>query len=298
MNGMIKTVKPYFLSLQEQICEGVEALNSGNEVFSKEVIENAGRGFSIPRILAGGGHIEKAAVNFTHSTGDNLPVAATERRPEMTASPFEAASVSVIIHPRNPFVPTTHMNLRFFCVGRQTVEWYFGGGFDLTPHYGFDEDAVAWHENAARAAGKYYKKMKDDCDAYFFLPHREEHRGIGGLFFDDFALENFQDTFRFVKKVGDVFFPAYRDIFKRRNVTPFSERHRAFQLHRRARYAEFNLLIDRGTRYGLETKRRVESVLASMPPMASWIYNYQADEGSQESQLINRYLQPKDWLDT
>jgi coproporphyrinogen III oxidase len=253
-----------------------------------------------PRVLEDGGHLEKAAVQFTHSVGQSLPPAATERNPHLAGKGFQAAAISLIVHPRNPFVPTTHMNLRFFMVEADTPVWYFGGGFDLTPYYGFEEDCVHWHQQAKAACDPFgeniYAELKAACDDYFYLSHRQEPRGVGGIFFDDWDRDGFAASFAFVKSVGDHFLPAYRPIVERRKATPYSDAQRDFQLYRRGRYAEFNLAIDRGTRYGLQSGRRVESVLASLPPLAAWRYNYQVDPGSPEEALYTRFLRPRNWL--
>lgn len=294
---MAEQVKDYFLALQRALCNDIQDLD-GNAIFSEDIIPGYKNSFSKPRVLSNGANIEKAAVNFTYSIGENLPPAASERRPSQAGKPFQALSISLIIHPRNPFVPTTHMNLRFFSIEQDRPEWYFGGGYDLTPFYGFVEDAVSWHENAQSVTGAHYPQMKKDCDDYFFLPHRDEQRGIGGIFFDDFALEDFDETFQFVKNVGDSFFPAYKTIFERRVATPFEPKHREFQLYRRSRYAEFNLIVDRGTRYGLQSGRRIESVLSSMPPLVAWKYQNEAQAGSREHTLTDYYLKPRNWLES
>jgi coproporphyrinogen III oxidase len=232
-------------------------------------------------VLEDGPVIEKAAVNFTHARGDRLPSAATERRPELAGAAFQAVSLSLIVHPRNPYAPTSHANLRLFSAEPPSgnAVWWFGGGFDLTPYYGFDEDAVHWHQVARDACrplgGDAYARLKRACDEYFFLPHRREPRGIGGLFFDDLAEGGYERCFEFVRSVGDHYLGAYRPILARRKETPYGERERDFQLYRRGRYVEFNLVYDRGTRYGLQSGRRIESVLASLPPAVHWRYDWQ-----------------------
>ena len=295
------------MALQEELCTALEALD-GAGVFSREDLPEAAGGFARPRVLAQGRTIEKAAVQFTHGVGQSLPPAATERNPQFAGRGFQAASISAIVHPRNPYTPTTHMNLRFFLIdggeaasGRSAAAereptWYFGGGFDLTPYYGFVADCVHWHRLARRAAGAHYEAFKAACDDYFYLPHRDECRGIGGLFFDDWNQGGFDASLTLVKAVGDAFLPAYRPIFERRVQTPYGNRERFWQLYRRGRYAEFNLAIDRGTRYGLQSARRVESVLASLPPLAAWSYNYTPAEGTVEAELMAYIKTPRNWL--
>jgi coproporphyrinogen III oxidase len=295
-------VRDYFAELQRRICEALEA-EDGEARFRIEEIAADNGGLSRPRVLADGPLIEKAAVQFTHSIGDRLPPAATERNPHLSGRGFQAAAISLIVHPRSPMVPTTHMNLRFFLVDGEAGEpgtWYFGGGFDLTPCYGHDEDAVHWHRQCREACAPFgddlHPRLKAWCDEYFYLPHRGEHRGIGGLFFDDWTEGGFEQAFAFVRSVGDHFLPAYLPIVQRRRDTPYGERERDFQLYRRGRYAEFNLAIDRGTRYSLQSGRRVESVLASLPPLVAWKYDWQPEPGSPEEELRERFLQPRDWL--
>ena len=292
---MISDVVDYFQTLQQQICSELERVD-GLAEFSLEVIEPPNGGMSRPRVLADGQHIEKAAVQFTHSIGPTLPPAATERNPHLAGLPFQATAISLIVHPRNPFVPITHMNLRFFIVEADTPFWYFGGGYDLTPCYPIKDDVVSWHETARRAVGEHYSKFKAACDEYFYLPHRQETRGVGGIFFDDWSEGGFDTSFDLVKSVGDSFLPAYLPILSKRKDEEFAEAQREFQLYRRGRYAEFNLAIDRGTKYGLQSGRRVESVLASLPPLAKWVYNYQAEPNSPEAELTEYYLKPQDWL--
>lgn len=293
-NTMIEPVVAYFKALQQRICQSLEAIDTQG-TFSLEQIQPPNGGLSQPRVLADGKHIEKAAVQFTHSMGAALPPAATERNPHLAGSAFQATAVSLIVHPRNPHVPITHMNLRFFYVEADEPAWYFGGGYDLTPCYPVDEDVRLWHQTAANAVGEHYPAFKATCDEYFFLPHRNETRGVGGIFFDDWTQGGFDDSFALVKRVGDSFLPAYQPIFQRRMETPFTEAQREFQLYRRGRYAEFNLAIDRGTKYGLQSGRRIESVLASLPPLVKWVYDYQPEPNSLEATL-SEYLKPNDWL--
>jgi len=281
--------------LQNRICDALEDLDGQSE-FSYRPQNTPNAGLSDPRVLAGSGPIEKAAVNFSHSIGKSLPRAVSETRKDIAGSPFEAVSLSLIVHPSNPFVPTTHMNLRLFVVKKDSVQWHFGGGYDLTPTYGFVEDAKYWHLGAQKCVETHYEDMKRKCDEYFYLPHRDEQRGIGGLFFDDLSSEHFNTTFATVEKIGDSFLPLYTELFERRHSEAFSDKNRAFQLYRRGRYAEFNLLVDRGTKYGLQSGRRVENVLASMPPLASWTYEYPIEEGSPEHLLTEFFLKPRDWI--
>jgi coproporphyrinogen III oxidase len=289
------------MALQDRICDALVALDGGR--FREDRGEEPAGGLARPRVLEGGPVVEKAAVNFSHTKGAAMPAAATERRPELAGKAFEAVSLSLIVHPRNPYAPTTHMNLRCFVAGAADADpvWWFGGGFDLTPFYGFEEDAVHWHETARAACtplgADAYPRFKAWCDRYFFLPHRGEARGVGGLFFDDLRERDFEGTFAFVRSVGDHFLPAYLPILERRKDTPHGERERAFQLVRRGRYVEFNLLYDRGTRYGLQSGRRVESVLASLPPEVAWRYRHEPEPGSPEAELPKRFLAGRDWLE-
>lgn len=291
----ITPVRNYFMDLQDRIVAALEDLD-GAQRFAVESIPGPGGALSRPRVLQDGAQVEKAAVQFTHSVGTALPPAATERNPHLAGHGFQAAAISLIVHPRNPYVPITHANLRFFTVEAEEPVWYFGGGFDLTPCYGFEEDAVHWHQQARQAAGAHYPQFKQACDEYFYLPHRAECRGIGGLFFDDWQSGGFAASFALVRAIGDHFLPAYRPLFERRMHTAYGERERDWQLYRRGRYAEFNLAIDRGTRYGLQSGRRVESVLASLPPLVRWRYDYRPEPGSPEARLLSDFLPPRDWL--
>ncbi len=291
---MVEPVRQYFLDLQASICDALEK-SDGAASFRRDPLEMPNGGFSQPSVLAEGKHIEKAAVQFSHSIGDSLPPAATERNPHLAGHRFQAAAISLIVHPRNPHAPTTHMNLRFFLVEADSPDWYFGGGYDLTPFYPYEEDILHWHRTAADACGEHYAALKSACDEYFFLTHRGECRGIGGVFFDDWKTGGFDTSFDFVRRVGDTFTDAYVPILDRRKEAPYSESEREFQLIRRGRYAEFNLVIDRGTKYGLQSGRRVEAVLASLPPLARWVYDYQPEPGTREAEL-SAYLEPRDWL--
>ena len=297
----VLTVREYFMALQDEICAALEEADGG-AVFSREEIapppDAPPGGLARPRVLADGEVIEKTAVQFTHSLGAKLPPAATERNPRLAGRPFQATAISMIVHPRNPHAPTTHMNLRYFSVDGEENEagtWYFGGGFDLTPIYPYREDVLHWHRVSAEAAGAHYPQLKQACDDYFYLPHRQERRGVGGLFFDDWTEGGADRSFDFVQRIGDAFLPAYLPILNRRKATPWTEDERDFQLYRRGRYAEFNLAIDRGTKYGLQSGRRVESVLASLPPLAAWSYGREDPPGSREAELLS-YLEPQDWL--
>ena len=297
MDAEIQPVIDYFLALQENICKALETAD-GKAVFSRERITPETGGLSQPRVMDAGQHIERAAVQFSHSIGSQLPPAATDRNPEFAGKGFEATAISMIVHPLNPYVPTMHANLRFFMV--TGTGWYFGGGFDLTPYYGFREDAMHWHQQAFDACAPFgadvYQTCKNNCDDYFYLPHRQEPRGVGGLFFDDWTRDGFSESFRFIRSVGDHILKAYLPIVEKRKHQPFGAREEEFQLYRRGRYAEFNLAIDRGTRYGLQSGRRIESVLASMLPRAIWKYNWQPQPGTPEAELYDYFLQARDWL--
>ena len=293
----VQAVREYFMQLQSDICSQLEAVD-GVAKFSIEKIESPQGGLSQPRVIDAGPHLERGAVQFSHSIGDSLPPAATERNPELAGQGFEAVAISMIMHPRNPFAPTFHANLRFFSVNNE--HWHFGGGFDLTPFYPFAEDVLHWHRMAKAACDPYgedlYPRFKDWCDDYFYLGHRKEPRGVGGLFFDDWNEGGFEKSFALTKSIGDHILPAYLPILERRKDTPYGDNEREFQLYRRGRYAEFNLAIDRGTAYGIQSGRRIESVLASMPPRAIWKYNWHPEPGSPEAVLYDEYLRPRDWL--
>jgi len=295
MTAALEPVRDYFMALQDRIVAALEAVD-GKAQFVREHVPGTGGTLSRPRVLEEGAHIEKAAVQFTHSRGPALPPAATARNPELAGHGFQATAISLIVHPRNPYAPTTHANLRFFLIEAEIPVWYFGGGFDLTPYYGFEEDAVHWHRTAAAAVGEHHAAMKAACDEYFFLPHRQEPRGIGGLFFDDWTTGGFESAFALTRSVGDHFLPAYEPILERRLPMPWGERERDWQLYRRGRYAEFNLVIDRGTQYGLQSGRRVESVLASLPPLVRWRYNLQPEPDSPEARLLSDFLVSRDWV--
>jgi len=295
----IAPVHAFFEGLQSELVGDFEAIDGGAKFVGEELSLTSG-GLSRPRVLQGGERLEKAAVQFTHSVGAALPPAATDRNPHLAGKPFQATAVSVIVHPRNPYAPTAHMNLRFFLVDTgdaPTAEshWHFGGGFDLTPFYPFLQDVRHWHEVALEAAGEHYAAMKQACDEYFYLPHRGETRGVGGVFFDDWREGGFEASFGLVKAVGNAFADAYLPILKRRLDVPWGDREERWLAIRRGRYAEFNLALDRGTRYGLQSGRRVESVLASLPPRAAWVHDHRPEDGSPEAALQG-FLRAQDWL--
>lgn len=302
MTGDLSEVRDWLLDLQERITAFLED-EDGAGRFREDAADRPGGGRSRTRVLEGSTVIERAAVNFSHVAGQSLPEAATQRRPELEGRAYEAASLSLIVHPRNPHAPTTHANLRAFravAAGQRDIVW-FGGGFDLTPIYGYDEDAVHWHRTAKRALDplgpELYPRMKRACDEYFFLSHRGEPRGIGGVFFDDFDEGGFERAFSIARAVGEAFEDAYRPILNRRKSTAYGPRERDFQLYRRGRYAEFNLLLDRGTRFGIQVGARTESVLASLPPQAAWRFDWSPEPGSPEERLYTRYLVPREWAE-
>ena len=296
----IEKVKQYLLSLQDDICRQL-AEEDGMLDFTEENWDRE-QGGGRTRVLANGGVIEKGGVNFSHVFGDTLPASASASRPELAGRSFQAMGVSLVIHPKNPYVPTSHANVRFFVAEKEGEEpvWWFGGGFDLTPYYGFEEDVRFWHQTAKDACLPFgegvYEKYKNWCDDYFHLKHRDEPRGVGGLFFDDLNEEGFDKSFEFMQSVGDHFVKAYRPIMNKRKDTPYGERERKFQCYRRGRYVEFNLVFDRGTIFGLQTGGRTESILMSLPPIVHWDYNWQPEEGSAESKLYSDFLVKKDWL--
>ena len=294
-------VREHLLGLQDRICAALEA-EDGRARFREDAASGEGGTMARPRALEEGAILEKAAVHFSHARGDRLPPAATAHRPELAGKRFEAVSLSLIVHPRNPYAPTSHMNLRFFATESAVEDagWWFGGGFDLTPYYAFEEDAVHWHRVARAACRDFapdaYARFKKWCDEYFYLKHRSEARGIGGLFFDDLCEGSFDHSFAFVRRVGEAYLEAYLPILQRRKAMPYGEREREFQLYRRGRYVEFNLVYDRGTLYGLQSGRRVDSVLSSLPPLVRWRYAYRPEPGSPEARLSDEFLKPRDWL--
>jgi len=304
----LSAVRDYLLDLQDTICAALEA-EDGQARFHTDLWTRPEGGGGRTRILAEGGVFEKAGVAFSHVQGTKLPPSATAHRPELVGRAWEALGVSLVLHPRNPYVPTSHMNVRFFSAAAplaprgegQSADpiWWFGGGFDLTPYYGFTEDAVHWHRTARAAVAPFgpalYPRFKDTCDTYFHLRHRNEPRGIGGLFFDDFNELGGTRSFELLRAVGDAFVPAYRPIVARRKATPYGERERRFQLYRRGRYVEFNLVWDRGTHFGLQSGGRTESILMSLPPLVRWDYDWKPEPGSAEAELYEVFLKPRDW---
>ena len=298
-----EAVKTYLKHLQSKFCTFLEKEDSTTS-FREDKWERERGGGGISRVLSKGEVFEKAGVNFSDVMDDELLPSATAARPELSGYPFRAMGVSLVVHPRSPLIPTVHANFRFFQVEKEnsTSSWWFGGGFDLTPFYGFEEDAVHWHRIAREACDPFgthlYPTFKANSDNYFYNRHRKEARGIGGLFFDDFNERSFQHSFDFVKNVGDHFIPAYQPIVARRKKLKYTEAQRQFQLYRRGRYVEFNLIYDRGTLFGLQSGGRVESILMSLPPLARWEYNWSAEPGSPEDELLTKFLQPKDWLRT
>lgn len=295
-------VKDYLLDLQNRICRFAEA-EDGKAVFLEDQWQHKEGGGGITRVLTGGNVIEKAGVNFSHVSGLQLPHAATARRPELANSTFQAMGVSVVMHPVNPYVPTSHMNVRCIVVDRPDQEepyWWFGGGFDLTPYYGFAEDCVHWHSMAKAACEPFgsdvYPKYKKWCDDYFYLKHRQEPRGIGGLFFDDLKDWGFESCFAFMRSVGDHYIKAYQPIVNQRKVHTYTQRERDFQMMRRGRYVEFNLLYDRGTLFGLQSNGRTESILMSLPPLVAWQYDWQPEHGTPEARLYEEFLLQRDWV--
>ena len=296
----IEAVKSYLLALQDSICAELSA-EDGCE-FTEENWDREQGGGGRTRVLADGNHIEKGGVNFSHVFGTQLPASATASRPELAGRSFQAMGVSLVIHPKNPYAPTSHANVRFFVAEKEGEEpvWWFGGGYDLTPYYGFEEDVQYWHQTAKDACLPFgegvYEKYKNWCDEYFHLKHRDEPRGVGGLFFDDLNEEGFEKSFAFMQAIGDSYVTAYRPILAKRKDTPFGERERKFQCYRRGRYVEFNLVFDRGTIFGLQTGGRTESILMSLPPIVHWDYNWQPEEGSPEAKLYTDFLVKREWV--
>ena len=301
-NADTAAVLAYLLDLQDRICEAVATADGGTG-FREDAWDRPGGGGGRSRVIEEGEVFEKAGVNFSHVHGEELPASATAQRPELAGRSYQAMGVSLVIHPRNPYVPTSHANVRFFIAEKPGAEpvWWFGGGFDLTPYYGFVEDVVHWHETARAACAPFgagvYPRYKKWCDDYFFLKHRNEPRGVGGLFFDDLNEWGFARSFAFMRSVGDHYVPAYLPIVQRRQDTRHSERERDFQLYRRGRYVEFNLVYDRGTVFGLQTGGRTESILMSLPPLVKWRYDWHPEPGSAEARLYDEFLTPRDWLE-
>ena len=297
----IAAVKQYLLALQDRICEELAAEDGGAN-FVEDAWERPGGGGGRSRVISNGAVFEQGGVNFSHVFGDTLPPSATAQRPELAGRSFQAMGVSLVIHPHNPLIPTSHANVRFFVAEKpgEAPVWWFGGGFDLTPYYGFEEDCTEWHQNAQAACQPFgeevYPRYKQWCDDYFFIKHRNEPRGIGGLFFDDLNEWGFEKTFAFMRNVGDHYIKAYRPIVNRRKTLAFTETQRDFQLYRRGRYVEFNLVYDRGTLFGLQSGGRTESILMSLPPLVKWRYDWQPEAGSAEAKLYTDFLRPRDWL--
>lgn len=307
----IESVKNYLLELQDDICRQLAEEDGSKDFIIDEWQREADEGVmgltggGRTRVMEQGSVIEKGGVNFSHVQGKNLPPSATAHRPELAGRSFQALGVSLVIHPRNPYVPTSHANIRLFVAEKAGEEpvWWFGGGFDLTPYYPNDEDVIHWHEQSKAACEPFgeeiYLKYKKWCDEYFYLKHRDETRGVGGLFYDDLNEStfgwSFDKCFEFMQSVGNHFIKAYRPIVAARKDQEYGERQRDFQLYRRGRYAEFNLAFDRGTIFGLQTGGRTESILMSMPPLVTWKYDYHPEPGTEEARIYD-YLTPKDWL--
>ncbi|BAO43346.1 oxygen-dependent coproporphyrinogen oxidase [Thiolapillus brandeum] len=297
----LQPVKDYLLGLQDSICSRL-ARADGGQGFMEDSWEREQGGGGRSRVLEDGPVFEKAGVNFSHVHGDQLPGSATAARPELAGRSFEALGVSLVIHPRNPYVPTSHANVRFFIAEKpgEAPVWWFGGGYDLTPYYGFEEDAVHWHRTAKAVCEPFgddvYTKYKQWCDEYFFLKHRDEPRGIGGLFFDDLNQWGFDKSFAFLQAVGNSYLDAYLPIVEQRREIAYGERERNFQLYRRGRYVEFNLVYDRGTLFGLQSGGRTESILMSLPPLVTWRYSWQPEPGTPEAELYDKFLVPRDWI--
>ena len=300
-DASIDEVGEYLRSLQQRIVHALEDVD-GKEKFRSDDWEREAGGGGRSRVLADGAIFEQAGVGYSHIFGMDMPPSATTMRPELAGRGFQAMGVSLVLHPRNPYVPTTHANFRFFCAEADDDEpiWWFGGGFDLTPYYPIHEDVLHWHRTARDACSEFgdevYGKYKKWCDEYFFLKHRNETRGVGGLFFDDLNDWKFERCFDFTRAVGDNFLPAYLPIVNARKNHPYGKRQREFQLYRRGRYVEFNLIYDRGTLFGLESGGRTESILMSMPPRVRWKYDWHPEPGSPEERLYKDYLVARDWL--
>lgn len=297
---MLDDVKAYLLSLQDEICSGLEA-HEPSLSFQEDLWEKEEGGGGRTRVLADGEVFEKAGVNFSHVHGSSLPASATQARPELAGRSYQAMGVSLVIHPRNPYVPTSHANVRFFIAEKDGEEpiWWFGGGYDLTPYYPFEDDCRHWHSVAKAACDPFGEQVYPDykrwCDEYFYLKHRNETRGVGGLFFDDLNAPGFEQSFALMKAVGSSYLSAYEPIVAQRKATPYTERERQFQLYRRGRYVEFNLVFDRGTLFGLQSGGRTESILMSLPPLVRWEYAYEPEADSDEARLQD-FLVPREWV--
>jgi coproporphyrinogen III oxidase len=300
-NDPIEQVRDYLLKLQESICNACEKAD-GTGCFREDEWSRREGGGGRSRVMEEGGVFEKAGINFSHVFGSELPPSASASRPELAGRHFQAMGVSLVIHPRNPYVPTSHANVRFFIAEKHDADpvWWFGGGFDLTPYYGFRDDAMHWHRLAREACTPFgenvYPRFKKWCDDYFYLKHRNEPRGIGGLFFDDLNEGGFERCFSLMQSIGNHYLPAYLPIVERRKDMVYGERERDFQEYRRGRYVEFNLVYDRGTLFGLQSGGRTEAILMSLPPVVKWRYDWHPDPGTQEAELYEVFLKPKDWL--
>ena len=296
-----QAVNNYLLGLQERICQRLEAVD-GQASFIRDSWERPEGGGGISRVISEGKVFEKGGVNFSHVMGATMPASATAHRPHLAGAPWQAMGVSLVMHPENPYVPTSHANVRFFIATPKDGEpvYWFGGGYDLTPYYGFDNDCIHWHRTARAACQPFgdevYPKFKQWCDEYFYLKHRQEPRGVGGLFFDDHNTGDFARDFAFMQAVGDSYIDAYEPIVRRRMEQPWTEHERDFQLYRRGRYVEFNLVYDRGTLFGLQSGGRTESILMSLPPLVRWDYNRAAEPGTEEARLTDYFLTGRDWL--
>lgn len=298
----IGAVKDYLLGLQDNICSRLEAID-GRAGFLTDAWERDAGGSGRSRVISHGAVFEKGGVNFSHVFGSRLPPSASATRPELAGRSFQAMGVSLVIHPENPFVPTSHANFRFFVAEKEgeLPVWWFGGGYDLTPYYGFDEDCRHWHKTASNACEPFgkelYPRFKKECDEYFYLKHRDEPRGIGGLFFDDFNEPGFTTSFAMVQALGNSYLEAYCPIVERRRASPYGEHHKHFQTYRRGRYVEFNLVYDRGTLFGLQSGvGRIESILMSLPPVVRWDYNWKPEPGTEEARLYSDYLRFREWV--
>lgn len=298
----VEQIKAYLLQLQNTICSTLENLDGQSSFIEDAWQRPAGGGGGITRVLSNGRLFAKAGVNFSHVSGEELPASASAQRPELAGRTFNALGVSLVIHPDNPYIPTSHANVRFFIAEKEGAApvWWFGGGFDLTPYYGFAEDCQHWHQTAFQACQPFgpsiYPKFKQWCDDYFYIKHRKEARGIGGLFFDDYNEISFNHSFSLMQSIGNHFLEAYCPIVSRRMSYLFGQKEKAFQNYRRGRYVEFNLIYDRGTLFGLQSGGRTESILMSLPPEVCWEYNWQPEENSAEAKLYTDFLPAQDWL--
>ncbi len=301
MNNEIKRVSDYLSELQISITDCLQDIDGQSNFLCDQWQRDEGGG-GRSMVLQNGAVFEQAGVNFSEVQGEKLPASASASRPELAGRNFRAMGVSLVIHPDNPYIPTSHANVRFFIAEKQGEDpiWWFGGGFDLTPCYAFTEDCEHWHRVAKQACDPFgegqYARYKKWCDEYFYLKHRNEARGIGGLFFDDLNQPDFEQAFAFMRSVGDHFLPAYTPIVERHKTDDFGQREKDFQCYRRGRYVEFNLVYDRGTLFGLQSGGRTESILMSLPPVVNWRYNYQPEPGSAEAELTETYLPARDWL--